>query len=366
MDNIRTKQGFTLIEVLAAVFIIAIMAVITFVYMQEVRTSARNATRVANVNQINLAIELYINDQNEPPGIDDIEYINGDPNWIPGLVPKYMSIVPSDPIDEGEFKYHYVRKGVNFEVAAFMEDRGNDPSCGDGGGGGCDYYEKGPKFLTIYNPGASGWNFIAEPEPEPEPEPELDTDMVCASYWRFGPEDPTFPTFFQGVWTDDPVHTDSIVSCFEWMNGGAFNDDCRDTGANNVQFILIPRSRLTDEYPENILDFSAEHVAGRFCPEEVPDEVSDDPLVCASYFQADPGGYLYPRTIQGTWNDTLPSVGSQAACLDYMQNAIFDKPDCAQPADVDTLTILLISNSKHTFDIPSYDSSEYVTTHSCP
>jgi len=205
-------QGFTLIELLVIIAIVGVLSSIVLASLRDAQQSARNAVRVESTNQIAIAIELYKLDNDDvPPGDDGVEYINGSHDWIPGLVPRYMPVVPSDPIDIGEFRYHYMRQGVNHEVIAFMEDHGSDPTCNDGGPSGCDYYEKGSEFLAIYNPGASGWNLTATSTP-PEPTP-----------------DTTPPSVF----ITSPV-ADTTVS--DEVSIAAFASD--DVGVTGVQFIL--------------------------------------------------------------------------------------------------------------------------------
>ncbi|MDP2665547.1 MAG: type II secretion system protein, partial [bacterium] len=168
------NHGFTLIELLVVIAIIGVLSAVVMASMNTAREKARDAQRVANVNQIATAIALYETDSGGvPPGEDGVEYVNGNPEWIPGLVPEYISSVPSDPLDVGEHKFHYSRNGKDYEVISFLEQNGNDAACGDGGSS-CQYYEKASgEFLALVNPGASGWRFasstdiIVPPPPTP-------------------------------------------------------------------------------------------------------------------------------------------------------------------------------------------------------
>ncbi|KKU03930.1 MAG: General secretion pathway protein G [Parcubacteria group bacterium GW2011_GWA1_47_8] len=157
--------GFTLIELLIVVAIVGILSSVVVMNLSTAREKARDTQRVANVSQIANAIAIYqIDSGGVPPGEDGVEYVNGNPEWIPGLVPKYMSSVPSDPIDVDEHKFHYSRQGNDYEVISFLEQSGNDAACGDGGNS-CQYYEKASgEFLALANPGASGWRFASSTE----------------------------------------------------------------------------------------------------------------------------------------------------------------------------------------------------------
>jgi len=158
-------RGFTLIELLIVISIIGIIGSIVLTSVKTVLGKARDAQRIVNLNQIANAIALYeIDSEGVPPGEDGVEYVNGNKEWIPGLVPEYISSVPSDPIDTGPHKFHYSRHGNDYEVISFLEQNGNDAACGDGGSS-CQYYEKASgEFLVLVNPGASGWRFASSTE----------------------------------------------------------------------------------------------------------------------------------------------------------------------------------------------------------
>jgi general secretion pathway protein G len=165
ISEMFSASGFTLVELLVVIAIIGILSSVVSMNLNTARGKARDAQRIANLNQIANAIALYQSDNRGiPPGDDGVEYINGNPEWIPGLVPKYISSVPSDPIDVDEHKFHYSRQGKDYEVISFLEQNGNDVACGDGGSS-CQYYEKASgKFLALVNPGASGWRFASSVE----------------------------------------------------------------------------------------------------------------------------------------------------------------------------------------------------------
>jgi len=58
----RKPRGFTLVEMLVVIAVIAIIAAILFPVYQRVRENARSAACLSNYHQIGLAIQMYAND----------------------------------------------------------------------------------------------------------------------------------------------------------------------------------------------------------------------------------------------------------------------------------------------------------------
>ncbi len=65
--NKINKQAFTLIELLVVISIIGILASFSIVSLQGARGRARDAKRVSDIRQIQVALELYYNSYNEYP-----------------------------------------------------------------------------------------------------------------------------------------------------------------------------------------------------------------------------------------------------------------------------------------------------------
>jgi len=61
------KKGFTLIELLVVIAIIGLLSTLSVVALNSARQKSRDAKRVADVKQIQTALELYYNDNNGYP-----------------------------------------------------------------------------------------------------------------------------------------------------------------------------------------------------------------------------------------------------------------------------------------------------------
>ena len=66
MKNLRQK-GFTLIELLVVIAIIGILASVVLVSLNSARAKSRDAKRLADVRQIQTALELFFNDNGSYP-----------------------------------------------------------------------------------------------------------------------------------------------------------------------------------------------------------------------------------------------------------------------------------------------------------
>lgn len=84
----RSAQGFTLIELLVVIAIIGILSSVVLASLNSARKKGRDARRVADVKQLQLALELYYDaNQTYPLAVSSANLVtNG-----------YISTIPGDP-----------------------------------------------------------------------------------------------------------------------------------------------------------------------------------------------------------------------------------------------------------------------------
>ena len=118
----NTKKGFTLIELLVVIAIIGILASIVLASLNTARMKSRDARRLADIKQIQIALELYFdaNSSSYPPTG------TGTGQGLGALTTGgFMSTVPKDPIGARSYAYELCVPSTGakyYHVGASLED----------------------------------------------------------------------------------------------------------------------------------------------------------------------------------------------------------------------------------------------------
>ncbi len=113
-----SRKGFTLVELLVVIAIIAILSGIIITSLTASKAKSRDAARISDLNQIQLALEQYFNMCGQYPaqesgnGYSELFYPNlGVDNGCPSTngtqitLGSFISVIPTDPLNGIQFGY---------------------------------------------------------------------------------------------------------------------------------------------------------------------------------------------------------------------------------------------------------------------
>ncbi|MFA5154961.1 MAG: prepilin-type N-terminal cleavage/methylation domain-containing protein [Patescibacteria group bacterium] len=89
----KNQKGFTLIELLVVIAIIGLLSTLSVLALNTARARARDAKRVADVKQIQTALEMYYNDVGSYPATASVA-AGAAISTTNGV---YLSVVPTPP-----------------------------------------------------------------------------------------------------------------------------------------------------------------------------------------------------------------------------------------------------------------------------
>lgn len=119
------KKGFTLIEILIVVAIIALLATIVLVGVGTFRSKGRDAKRISDLNSVRNVLELYFTKYGNYPAAN--QWIGGDTSLSAFIIGASIGVsyLPNDPTSGWGYGYCAVNDASRYTVAAHMEDTSN-------------------------------------------------------------------------------------------------------------------------------------------------------------------------------------------------------------------------------------------------
>lgn len=192
MSLIKTKFGFSLVELMVTIAIIGILITIVYVSFQESRMSTRDKVRQTTLADLQLAIETYRTQTGFYPSqgcgtpgstwamngaIAGLGGTNcGSTAFISGLIPAYIGSLPNPARPEGVgFAYmsdgnayklivYQAVESSNNEIASFADRFAVCPPQAAGQGGLCaetpptnSGIPSNSRTYAVYSPGAEAW-----------------------------------------------------------------------------------------------------------------------------------------------------------------------------------------------------------------
>ena len=89
----KNKKGFTLVELLVVIAIIGLLSTLSVIALNSARGKSRDARRIADIKQVQTALELYYNEEGGyPTTVSSAGSIIG-----PTASTTFMAVVPTAP-----------------------------------------------------------------------------------------------------------------------------------------------------------------------------------------------------------------------------------------------------------------------------
>lgn len=128
----KTEKGFTLVELLIAIFIIALIGSLVAVYFFQIRKNVRDSKRLSDISEIQLALENYKFFEGEYPS----ELISGEPLIGSTTGKIFLNKIPKNPdyytfdCNSSDYSYSYDSGSELYKISFCLEGPLEDFSAG--------------------------------------------------------------------------------------------------------------------------------------------------------------------------------------------------------------------------------------------
>lgn len=117
------RQGFTLIELLVVIAIIGILASVVLASLNSARRKSRDARRLSDMKQIQVALEMYFDGAGSYPTSDLADLTSKLEAATCAGSSACMTKVPADPLSSQT--YVYTGAATDYTLQATLEDTSN-------------------------------------------------------------------------------------------------------------------------------------------------------------------------------------------------------------------------------------------------
>jgi prepilin-type N-terminal cleavage/methylation domain-containing protein len=118
----KNKKAFTLIELLVVIAIIGLLATLSVLALNNARAKSRDAKRVADIKQMQTALELYFNDKQLYP--TSSEMTTSIFSTSTNGTSTYMQVIPTPPTPPAaitEYTYTQQSAGASYTLQYCLE-----------------------------------------------------------------------------------------------------------------------------------------------------------------------------------------------------------------------------------------------------
>lgn len=182
MNRKLVNNGFTLIELMVSISIIAILSATSFALYNSAREQARDKLRMTDLKEMQVAIELYKAQNNFYPkagcGVSDTQFVGPGPSsvsgftgncdaYIDGLTPDFIDLLARDTKSEkvNNQGFYYRSNGFSYKlmVVDSVETLNVDSyshefaRCPKQGSTSCPGANPPQKVYAVYSKGAEDW-----------------------------------------------------------------------------------------------------------------------------------------------------------------------------------------------------------------